>query len=145
MEIEIRKIIYGSSEYDLEVQLRFKVLREPLGRHFLPEELSREVDDIHLGAFSGLNLLGCLFLSPQDSKLIKMRQVAVDFNSQGLGIGRRLIEYAEEKSKQLGYGEIILNARQSAIPFYLKLGYEPYGELIEEVSLPHQKMRKRLL
>jgi len=144
LEIEIREILYGSSDYDLEVGLRSKILREPLGLRLLPEELARETEDIHLGALSGLKLIGCLILSPQDQKIMKMRQVAVDSEAQGLGIGRKLIQHAEEKSKQLGFVEINLNARTGAIPFYQKLGYELYGKAFEEVTIPHQKMRKKI-
>jgi predicted GNAT family N-acyltransferase len=144
MRLAIREIIHGSAEYEQEVRLRSKVLREPLGLRFTPEELSREAGDIHLGAFSEDTLLGCLILSPRPDRVMKMRQVAVDSSSQGLGIGKYLVLYSEERSRQLGFSTLELNARETAVSFYLGLGYEVYGEPFVEVTLPHRKMRKSL-
>jgi predicted GNAT family N-acyltransferase len=39
---------------------------------------------------------------------------------------------------------MVLNARDTAIPFYLHLGYELVGEPFVEVGIPHRKMRKAL-
>jgi predicted GNAT family N-acyltransferase len=76
--------------------------------------------------------------------VVKMRQVAVDPHTQGTGVGRILVEASEAKARELGYAEIELNARETAVPFYLKLGYEVVGETFGEVGLPHKKMRKSL-
>ena len=40
-----------------------------------------------------------------------------------------------------GGSEIALHARESAVPFYLALGYGLVGEPFEEVGIPHRKMR----
>jgi predicted GNAT family N-acyltransferase len=42
------------------------------------------------------------------------------------------------------YTTIILNARETAVKFYISLGYEIYGEPFVEVTLPHRKMKKTL-
>lgn len=144
VEIEIREIMYGSLEYHQEIRLRSKILREPLGLQFRPDELAGENKDIHLGAFSGTTLLGCLLLSPQANNTMRVRQVAVDANTQGRGIGRKLVEYSEQKASSLGFTELYLKARLTAVPFYLKLGYSFYDEPFEEVTIPHRKMRKTI-
>ena len=144
MQVKIQEITHGSIEYELEVKLRSKILREPLGLRFTDKELAKENDDIHLGAFVDEKLLGCLSLRFISNATIKMRQVAVDANVQGLGIGRRLVGACEAKARALGFSDIELNARESAMPFYLNLGYEAFGEPFIEVTLPHRKMRKHL-
>ena len=75
---------------------------------------------------------------------MKMRQVAVAANKQGFGVGRLLVEASEAKSKTMGALEIQLHARDTAVPFYLKLGYEIFDEPFVEVGIPHRKMKKSI-
>jgi len=142
MKLTVREIQHGSDQYDLEVRLRSKVLREPLGLHFSADELLREKGDVHIGAFDGDRLVGCLLLTHLDSRTLKMRQVAVDENFQRQGIGRLLVDASEKKSQQLKISQLVLHARESAVLFYLKLGYEIFAEPFVEVGIPHRKMRK---
>jgi predicted GNAT family N-acyltransferase len=37
-----------------------------------------------------------------------------------------------------------MHARQSAVGFYQKLGYQIRGEEFEEVTIPHYEMQKQL-
>lgn len=143
-KIEIKEISHGSREYEQEIELRNRILREPLGLKLSQADLDCENADIHLGAFAGEKLIGCLMLSSVDSEKIKMRQVAVDTSAQGTGIGRKLVEASEAKARKLGFSLIELNAREYAVPFYLKLGYEVIGDQFIEVTIPHFKMRKEL-
>ena len=39
---------------------------------------------------------------------------------------------------------MVLHARQTAVPFYERLGYETYGEPFVEVTIPHIAMRMAL-
>jgi predicted GNAT family N-acyltransferase len=43
-----------------------------------------------------------------------------------------------------GYTSLSLHARKSAIGFYRKLGYAAVGKEFIEVTVPHQKMIKKL-
>ncbi len=126
----------------MELDLRRRVLREPLGLSFTTSELEAEISDFHIGFFHLNDLQGCLILVPQSRTVIKMRQVAVEPEAQGQGIGRRLIEFAEDFSIRRGYREMILNAREQVVDFYKKLGYAAVGEPFDEVTIPHQKMKK---
>lgn len=141
---DVKPIEVGSPEYRLELDLRMKILRRPLGLTFSPDDLEKERTDVHLGAFDGATLLGCLILTPLSASTIKMRQVAVDDHLQGKGVGRALVEACELKARALGHQVIELNARDTAVPFYLRLGYERVGDPFTEVTIPHHKMRKRL-
>jgi predicted GNAT family N-acyltransferase len=142
--IEVREIQHGTSEYQNEIDLRDRILRKPLGLRFAQEDLLKESQDFHLGAFREDQLVGCLVLTPDNEGKIKMRQVAVDDSAQGLGVGRMLVEASEIKARSLGFSEMLLHARNTAVPFYLKLGYEVFGDPFVEVTVPHRKMRKRL-
>ena len=141
----ILPIDFATPEYDEAVRLRYKVLREPLGLDYTPEQLALEYQDIHLACFNEqCTILGCLILSEGGEEVLKMRQVAVSPEWQGKGVGRKLVEASEELGRQYNVHKITLNAREVAIPFYSKLAYLTVGEPFEEVGIKHLKMEKYL-
>ncbi len=141
---DVCEIAHGSPEYARMVDLRYRILREPLGLGFTPEQLAAETADTLIGAFAGETLVGCLVLSPRSATQTQMRQVAVEPAWQGQGVGRRLVGFSEQAARRDGAAEILLHARETAIDFYLRLNYVLIGEPFMEVGLPHHAMRKRL-
>ena len=137
-------IEHGSGEYEETVALRHQVLRKPLGLSYEPAELAGEKDSFHLALREGAELVACLVLKPLNERCIKMRQLAVRESSQGKGFGRELVNNAHSFSRERGYSEIVLHARETARGFYQKLGYEAKGNSFTEVGLPHLAMRKKL-
>lgn len=73
-----------------------------------------------------------------------MKQVAVEPSWQQKGIGKMLVEAAEDYARESGYDIIFCHARETAVPFYLKRGYEISGAPFTEVTIPHVYMEKRL-
>lgn len=144
MEFSVRNFDYGSPQYHSSVQLRYRILRVPLGLTFTPEELKKDEHDIHFGLFDGNEIVACLILSPQINGRIKMRQVAVDDKLQGKGLGRQLSLAAEDYARQKGFKTVFCHARKVAAPFYLKLGYSIVGDEFTEVGIPHFEMEKEL-
>jgi len=140
----LREIAFGSPEYDASFALRLKVLREPLGLTPGPEERAEEARLIHLGAFDGSRLVGCLMLHDLGAGRVRMRQVAVDFERQRAGLGRKLVRFSEDIARQRGFRTMVLHARETAVPFYDRLGYARRGEPFLEVTLPHLEMDKEL-
>jgi predicted GNAT family N-acyltransferase len=112
---------------------------------FTDEELASESEEFVYAAFDEGDLVGTLNYVVLPGGVFKMRQVAVDPRSQGRGVGRLLVEASEVSLGGKGGLEIVLNARDTAVPFYQALGYETVGEPFEEVGIPHRKMKKRLL
>ncbi len=135
---------HGSPFYEEILALRYEVLRKPLGLEYSKEQLAAEADFIHLGMLIEGQVKATLFLLEESSGVMRMRQVAVSPELQGKGIGRRLVEETEKVCRRLGVKEIVLDARQGAIPFYVRVGYETYGEPFLQSTLPHMAMRKRL-
>jgi GNAT superfamily N-acetyltransferase len=140
----LREVVHGSPEYDACVELRRRLLRIPLGLNFTAEELALESRDVHLGAFQDDRCVGTLVLTRIDDECVQMRQVGVDDCYQGLGIGRAMVEWSEQKARALGYSKIVLHARDTAVPFYENLDYETVGEPYVEVTIPHRTMVKLL-
>jgi predicted GNAT family N-acyltransferase len=140
----LREIIFQSVEYDKEVQLRYHVLRKPLGLNYTAEQLAAENAWWHLGYFEGDVLQACLILVPENDGKIKMKQVAVDEKLQGQGIGAKMVLAAEQFAAEKGFNLMYCHARDTAAPFYEKLGYLKKGDMFEEVTIPHWEMEKPL-
>ena len=141
----LKLIDYGSPEYRQMVQLRNDILRKPLGLHFDSSELEREKEDILIGAFEEDKMLGCCMLISTEPGTVRLRQMAVLKNLQGKGIGRALMQFAENIARDRGFRKITMHARKTATGFYEKLGYVVSGEEFEEVTLPHIVMEKQLI
>ena len=139
-----REIAHGSAAYWGTVALRDAVLRQPLSLRFSAEELAAEADSCHLACYRGDRLAACLVLRPLADGDVQMRQVAVAPDWQRQGIGTALAERSEALARARGFRRMVLHARESAVPFYERLGYSRIGERFEEVTLPHWAMEKRL-
>jgi predicted GNAT family N-acyltransferase len=141
----ILQIEFGTPAFDEAVQLRYEVLRRPLGLTYTEEQLAAEYDQLHLAAYSDAAvLIGYLNLTPQDAQIVKMRQVAVAPTWQRKGVGNALVQASEELAQQLGFTQMVLHARETAVPFYNALGYNSVGAQFEEVGIPHFRMEKAL-
>jgi ribosomal protein S18 acetylase RimI-like enzyme len=55
--------------------------------------------------------------------------MAVSERLQGLGVGKKLIAFAEDILEAEKTTKIWLNARETAVPFYEKCGYKIEGEI----------------
>ncbi len=139
--IECELIEWGSVKYIQSLALRHEVLRKPLGMIFDPAIFPEEKGDIHLVANHGDWLVGCMILT-EAGKDLKMRQVAVANKYRRNKVGARMVALAEAKAIEMGKQKMVLHARDSALDFYLSLGYNIVGDQFEEVGIPHHRMEK---
>lgn len=140
----LKLIDHGSPEYRQMVDLRFQILRKPLGLSFSEEDLAAELHDILLGCFEDDRLEACCILTKTDPKTVRLRQMAVSSNLQGKGIGRVLMSFAENVARDHGYRRLTMHARKSALGFYEKNGYRVCSDEFHEVTIPHYVMEKEL-
>ena len=141
----LQLIDYGSPEYKQMVELRYQLLRKPLGLQFDEHDLEQETNDILIGMFEDGRLKGCCLLRKLDGQTVKLRQMAVLNGLQGKGIGRALLQFAENIARDRGYSKMNMHAREIAIGFYEKLGYRKMGDQFLEVTIPHYMMEKHLI
>lgn len=134
---------HGSSEYRKAAILRRELLREPLGLSLTEEELSYETSQLHFVGMLGDQVVATILLACAGSEC-KMRQVAVDTKLQGQKIGSQFLSFIEYEAVLRGYFIIYCHARESAVNFYLRNGYEMSGNYFLEVGIPHIKMTKLL-
>jgi predicted GNAT family N-acyltransferase len=144
VDVTLRFISVDDAAYTSECDLRFRVLRAPLGMTRDQVAVTGEADALHLVAVRDGVVVGCVLLHQQEDARAQLRQMAVDASLQGTGLGRRLVHALEERADELGVTTIHLHARDTALGFYEKLGYAVEGEPFEEVGVAHHAMVKRI-
>ncbi len=142
--MDLRLINHGSPDYLKMVNLRTEILRKPLGLVYTQSQLEAESSDILIGAFEKEEIIGCCLLTPKENNQLQLRQMAVANSVQGKGIGRKILIFAEEICKDYKCNSIVLHARNTAVDFYKKSGYQVFGKMYYEVSIPHYSMEKQI-
>ncbi|RYZ52189.1 MAG: N-acetyltransferase [Sphingobacteriales bacterium] len=143
-EIFIKETNASSEDYTQLLEFRNKWLRQPLGLDLMTEDLTDDHQDFILLVMEEDEIVGCLMLHPVDDSVIKFRQMAIHPRLQGKGIGSVLMADGEQLAMEQGYSRVVLHARQTAAPFYEKLGYQSTGNEFTEVTVPHIAMEKTL-
>lgn len=140
----LKIIDHGTPEYEQMIRLRDEILRKPLGLSFSKDELEKEKSNLHIAAYEDDQMLGCCMLVEEEPGTVRLRQMAVLNDLQGKGIGKALMQFAENLARDRGYKKITMHARKNAIGFYEKMGYKKIGSEFEEITIPHYVMEKEL-
>jgi GNAT superfamily N-acetyltransferase len=134
-------------------ELRRRVLRENDSTKSVDEPRDAEPTSMHFaGLLDGRVVVSASFYpmaAPirRDLYSYQLRFMAVDFDVQGHGYGARVLDAAESALREAGAEQIWANARDTALGFYLKTGWEliPGSEHISgETQLPHHRIAKLL-
>jgi predicted GNAT family N-acyltransferase len=134
------------SEFKQYYHLRWKLLRAPW-----KQAEGSEVDDIenqcfHIMAIDNKDkVIGVARLQFNTATEAQIRYMAVSEIHQGQGIGHELVNTLEQHAIKSHYKKIVLDAREPALPFYEKLGYEVIEKsylLFDEIQ--HFRMIKKL-
>lgn len=146
--MDLRVVSANTPLHKSELDLRYRILREPLAMPRGSEWFEHEERCIHVVLGDSVRVFGCVLFCPEvvpgSKKSGRLLQMAVDQALQNKGWGRKLVRRLEAEVKSLGFEEIVLHSRASAIGFYESLGYACFGEPYTEVGIPHRNMRKSL-
>jgi predicted GNAT family N-acyltransferase len=99
-------------------------------------------ETLHFVVFAGGRAVGCARLRAY-GEAAKVERVAVLREQRGLGIGRALMEAAEDAAAQQQRVRLVLHAQTASIPFYERLGWRALGPEFREAGIPHRRMEKR--
>ena len=148
MKFETRHF-YGTESLSNIIQLRYEVLRQPLG---LSLEQSRFPGDelpttVHIVGFLEDSMVSCLTILPSnesirsnDSNTGQLRGMAVANAQRRFGFGAKLLESAHDWARTKGIS-LWCNARSEAVGFYLKHGWQATGTEFEVANVgPHIPM-----
>jgi predicted GNAT family N-acyltransferase len=134
-----------AAEWKAYYALRFNVLREPWNQPLGSEVLADEDQAIHAIAVEGEEVLGVARMHESSPNQGQVRCVAIATAAQGKGIGKAIMACLEDQAKAKGWTEIVLEARENAVPFYRAIGYSIVAEsylLFGEIQ--HYRMSKTL-
>jgi N-acetylglutamate synthase-like GNAT family acetyltransferase len=143
----IARIPETDQEWEQYYQLRFTVLREPWGQLKGSEVLQDEDQADHVMVIDSENnqIVGVARMQTNTPTQGQVRCVAVAPQMQGRGVGKLVMNYLEKLAQQKGIQEIILDARENAVKFYLSIGYEIFEDsYLLFGQIQHWKMRKQL-
>lgn len=141
----IQEVPFGSDLQKQSIDLRFAILRKPEGLSFSQEELDSEGPFHHIISYNGKEIVGCVILLPLENETMRMKQVAVATKFQNRQIGTRMMLFCEAFALEKKFSTLFCHARETAIPFYQKLGWEfATEETFYEGGLAHRKMQKKL-
>ena len=113
----------SKEEWSYYYDLRFRILRKPLGKERGSERNDGDETGIHLTLYDNGELKAITRLDQPESNIGQVRFVAVETGSHGRGYGRLIMEEAESISQQRGDQKMILQARENALEFYKKMNY----------------------
>ena len=136
MEIDI-KIIETDDDYQSCLFIRKQVFI--IGQN-IPVEIELDDDKIDATYFLA-NLSGNPVGTARYRKTdfgIKLERFAVLENARNFGVGKALVLFIINYLKN--EKNIYLNAQESVISFYEKLGFGPVGGQFYEASIPHKKL-----
>lgn len=130
-------------EWESYYRLRFTILRAPWNQPLGSEVLADEMEAIHAMVIENDQIIGVARMHQSGENQGQVRCVAVAAEAQGKGVGKAIMLHLEEKAKEMGMQEIVLEARENAVPFYKSMGY-----VIEKESyllfgeIQHFRMKK---
>ncbi len=127
-------------------QLRYEVLRKPWNQPADPRDTPEELKSVHIGAFFDGELIGCGRVFQRDDDVVQIRSMAVCETHRRKGVGERLLVRLEQEVVKMGALRVMLHARENAVPFYTRNGYQ----LIERSYLlfgeiQHYEMQKEMI
>ena len=132
-------------EWDKYFKFRWEMLRKPLGmsKETLKDEL--EDESSHLIAVDEQKIVvGAGRLHFNNNKEAQIRYMAVSNTIQRKGLGSAIVSELEAIAREKGIQEMVLNARENAISFYLSMGYKETGPYKSDTGIPHITMCKKL-
>jgi N-acetylglutamate synthase-like GNAT family acetyltransferase len=144
MAIEVREP-RTQEELDLYYDLRWRVLREQWTKSRESGRDEHEQDAFHLTAWDGSKLVGTGRLHLNTAEEAQVRCMAVEEAYRSTGVGGLILVTLERRARERGAKFVMLNAREGAVPFYRKHGYQRMDQTNTLFDLiPHWRMQKDL-
>lgn len=136
---------YTEEEFKSYFQCRWEILRKPWNQPKGSEIDDKENVSLHVMAIEKNDIIGVGRLTILPDQKGQIRYMGVKENMQGKKVGSKILTYLEKEAQKLNITEIMLNARENAVPFYKSNGYNEKGKsylLWDEIQ--HFEMTKTL-
>jgi len=123
MNIELREP-KTADDFALYYDLRWRILRKPWTEDRESSKDEHESLAVHLMAWADNRLVGVgrlHFNTPQEAQI---RYMAVEDSYSGRGVGTVVLKELEVRAERAGATRMVANARENALSFYKKHGYD---------------------
>lgn len=111
------------TEWEQYYLVRYNILRKPWGMKMGSEKDEKENFSEHAAYFVNNKIVAVGRIQMNTETQAQIRYMAVDPLYQGRKYGREIVDYLESKAVQNKAMEIVLEARENAVGFYVKCGY----------------------
>lgn len=126
-------------------QLRWQILRAPWQQPQGSEQDQQEATAYHLMLQNSAGDIAAVGRIQQiDATTAQVRYMAVADEWQGQGAGVRVLQGLEHYALAQQFSQVVLNARDSALAFYKKQGYQISGPAPTQFGIVHHRMVKSL-
>jgi GNAT superfamily N-acetyltransferase len=140
MEIEIRAP-KNEVEWEQYYDLRYRILRQPWNQPRGSERNEGDSTGLHFALYEMEILKAIARLDFNSNKSAQVRFMAVETEIQRKGYGKQVMLAIETYCKKKSISEIVLHARENAIPFYESLDYQ----LVEKSHLLFNEIQHYLM
>jgi predicted GNAT family N-acyltransferase len=142
-EVTVRKA-RDAAEVQAARDLRIRVFCDEQGVD--PELEVDGLDDeaTQIVALDDSGIVATCRLRYPEAGVCKLERMVVDARVRKLGVGGRLLDWAEEEGRGAGATTMVLNSQLRAQDFYGSHGYEPEGETFMDADIEHIRMTKPL-
>ena len=132
----------SKKEFEEYSHFRWKNLRKPLNMPIESMFDTLEESSFHLIALKDSKIVaaGRVHLNSPSQAQVRFMCVEQEYRRHGLGL--KILHGLENYASKKSCSEVILNARDVALKFYLSSGYKKIGVYTSETGLPHTKMMK---
>ena len=126
------KPLHASDTYPI----RIEILRNGIAQNYRFSE-DTDSDTFHFGIFDNNQCIGISTYIKKECPLMKytssyqLRGMAILTSYQRQGLGEQLLQYAYKQLSKKNCQLIWCNARETAVPFYKKLGFTVIGNPFE--------------
>jgi predicted GNAT family N-acyltransferase len=134
------------AEFEQLFLLRWEILRKPWGLLPGTEQDNDETTAIHRAVFDfeTSKILACGRIQSSGEKVAQIRYMAVGSEFQGAGFGLEILRSLEQFALQENWKYIFLNARENALGFYEKCGYQVEADAESFLGIRHFRMSRNL-
>ena len=109
----------------------------------VPEHIEMDDRDAHCYHVLACDKLGDPVGTARIDANGKIGRMAVLREHRGLGVGRKMLRAIMDHGRASGITDFHLSSQISAVGFYERMGFEPFGEEFEEAGIRHINMRPK--
>jgi putative acetyltransferase len=143
--VDLRNRSFEELSGDAYTPAQKAALRENRAERDYAEDLIRNHIMLGFDEALGLVAMGGWIAMPDDPEIGRIRKLAVHPAVARQGLGRHMVEDAEQRAHDAGCRRFIVRSSINAVPFYERLGYRvtEHGTMkAGDIDIPMAMMRK---